>query len=336
MKVSNFYKMMPLFFVVIFLIPVLTVSYQNNVSLLAHPQLQQIKTLFIGVFLEALPFIILGVMLSSLLQIVIKEEWIRRLNPKNPVVGVLLGSMLGIILPICECGMIPVVRRLILKGMPVYIAVTFILSGPILNPVVLVATMVAFRSHPEVILARMGLAFAMSISVGLIVYMLSPKQPLKQSLQRFQLESGSAGLHQHPKTWESFFVHAGNELIEMSKYLVLGAFVTACIQSLVPRAELFALGNGSISSYLFMMGFAFVLSLCSTSDAFVASAFTHAFSVGPLVSFLVLGPMLDFKGLLMLLATFKLKFVILLSLLLIVLIFIGSVAVDFLIRMQFV
>lgn len=128
------------------------------------------------------------------------------------------------------------------------------------------------------------------------------------------------------------FVHAGDELIEMTKYLVLGAFLTACIQSFIPRDELLALGNGPAASYLFMMGFAFILSLCSTSDAFVASAFTHSFSVGPLVSFLVLGPMLDFKSLLMLSATFKTKFVIGLSLLVITLVFIGSIAVDALFR----
>lgn len=330
MKVSTFYKISPLFFPIIFLIPAFVVSYHHKTGLPSNPQLQQIKTLFIGIFLEALPFLILGVLLSSVLQMFIQEEWIRRLNPKNPVLGVLIGSMLGIVLPICECGMIPVVRRLMLKGMPVYIAVTFILSGPILNPVVFMATMVAFRSHPEITFSRMALAFAVSVLVGLIIYMISPKNPLKQSLQLFQLQTDSAGMHQHSKSWSGFFVHAGNEFMDMSKYLVLGSFVTACIQSLIPREELFSLGNGSISSYLFMMGFAFVLSLCSTSDAFVASAFTHTFSIGPLVSFLVLGPMLDFKGLLMLLASFKFKFVIWLVLLLIVLVFVGSVAVNYL------
>lgn len=272
----------------------------------------------------------LGVLLSSLLQIFIKDAWIRRFSPKHPVIGVLFGSMLGFVLPICECGMIPVVRRLMLKGMPVYIAVTFILSGPILNPVVLSATTVAFDAYPEVIWSRMGLALAVAAAIGFIIYVRSPKNPLKLSLDKVQMQSDALPFHQHTKTWSSFFVHAGNELIDMSKYLVLGAFITACIQSFIPREQLLALGDGSLSSYLFMMGFAFVLSLCSTSDAFVASAFTHAFSIGPLLSFLVMGPMLDFKGLLMLLATFRIKFVIGLCLLVIVLVLIGSVAIDFL------
>ncbi|WP_018885877.1 permease [Paenibacillus massiliensis] len=330
MNASTVYKTLPFFFVMIFLIPALTV-WSHDSNLLVHPQLQHIKTIFIGIFLEALPFILLGVLLSSLLQILVKEQWIRRLQPKNPVIGVLLASLLGVILPICECGMIPVVRRLMLKGMPAYMAVTFILSGPILNPVVFMATLMAFRAHPEVVWGRMGLALAVSVSIGLIIYLLYSGNPLKQSLQRFHAQTGSESSHEHSRTWDSFFVHAGNELMEMGKYLVLGAFVTACIQAFIPRDELLDLGSGSLSSYLFMMGFAFILSLCSTSDAFVASAFTHSFTIGPLVSFLVLGPMLDFKSLLMLLATFKLRFVAVLSLLLLILILLGSMAIDILV-----
>lgn len=331
MKASTLYKIPPLFLPVILLVPALTVRLHSKSGLLVNPQLQQIKTIFIAIILEALPFILLSVLLSSLVQVFLKDQWISRLNPKNPLVGVLLASSLGIVLPLCECGMIPVIRRLMVKGMPAYIAITFILSAPILNPVVLTSTLVAFRSHPEVVWGRMGLALAVSISTGLIVYLLCPKNPLKQSLLTFKLQSGSASSHEHPRSWEGYFVHAGNELIEMSKYLALGAFVTACIQSFIPRDQLFALGNGAVSSYFFMMGFAFVLSLCSTSDAFVASAFTHTFSAGPLIAFLVLGPMLDFKGLLMLFATFKTRFVIGLSLLLMVLILFGSVAANYLI-----
>lgn len=331
MKYPVIFKMLPFMIPLVFVIPVLAIWVQNDSSLISSRDIQQVKTVFTGIFLEALPFVLLGVLLSSLLQLFVKEQWVRRITPKNPIIGVLFASMLGIVFPICECGMIPVVRRLMLKGMPAYIAVTFILSGPILNPIVFAATIMAFRSHPEVTIGRMGLAFAVAVTVGLLVYVFSRNNPLKRSLQEFSEQDSANGvrkLHDHPKTWRSLFVHAGDELIEMGKYLVLGAFLTACIQSFIPREELLALGDGPTASYLFMMGFAFILSLCSTSDAFVASAFTHTFTVGPLVSFLVLGPMLDFKSLLMLSATFKTKFVIGLCLLVMTLVFIGSVAVN--------
>lgn len=329
MRVSMLYKMLPVLLLLAFLIPIVAVWPQmGGTDLLSHPQWQQIKTIFIGIFLEALPFVLLGVFLSSLLQMFIKDEWIARWCPKNPILGVVFASFLGFLFPICECGMIPVVRRLMLKGLPAHIAVTFILSGPILNPVVFAATAMAFDSNPGVTYGRMGLAFAVSSLIGLIVYKLFRNNPLKRSLQEFNVKNGSEISHRHEQTWYRFFVHAGDELIEMGKYVVLGIFLTSVIQSLVPRDELLALGGGPLSSYGLMMGFAFILSLCSTSDAFVASAFTHVLSAGPLLSFLVLGPMLDFKSLLMLFATFKPKFVISLSLLIIVLVFTGSVIAD--------
>ena len=125
-----------------------------------------------------------------------------------------------------------------------------------------------------------------------------------------------------PRTGAAF-LHAGDEFVDMSKYLVIGALITACIQTFVSRSDLIQLGNGPVASYVFMMGFAYVLSLCSTSDAFVASAFSHTFALGPLISFLVLGPMLDFKSTLMLLSTFRTRFVIGLSLAIIVLVLPG-------------
>lgn len=233
-------------------------------------------------------------------------------------------STLGIIFPICECGMIPVVRRLMHKGMPAYIAVTFILSGPVVNPIVFTATLLAFPNHPEITMARMGLAFAVASAVGGLVYLFVKRNPLRapkiamtevkthpgfkmalsphhDSHSHTHARAHSHGIsnghhHAHPKNWRGFFIHAGDEFVDMSKYLVIGALITACIQTFVSRSDLIALGNGSATSYVFMMGFAYVLSLCSTSDSFVASAFSHTFALGPLISFLVLGPMLDFKS----------------------------------------
>lgn len=331
MKIPALFKWLPFFLPLLFLFPALMTMPRSGLALLDSIEVQQLKTVFIGIFLEALPFVLLGVLISSLLQIFVKEEWVRRLMPKHPVPGVLFAALLGMILPVCECGMIPVVRRLMLKGMPAYVGITFLLSGPILNPVVLAATMMAFRSHPEITIGRMGLAFMIAVTIGLLVFAFVKNNPLKRSFHDFTAPSEAAGSrtsHAHSKTWRSLFVHAGDEMVDMGKYLVLGAFVTACIQAFIPREELLSLANGPLSSYLFMMGLAFVLSLCSTSDAFVASAFTHTFTVGPLVSFLVLGPMLDFKTLLMLSAAFRTKFVIGLSIVIVMLVFVGSLIVN--------
>ncbi len=113
----------------------LLIIMNRDISLLGLDvsSLQSFKIMFISLILEAFPFILLGVLASSLLQVFVSDKMIQRLTPKNPIGGILFGSLLGILFPLCECGMIPVVRRLIRKGMPAYIGIVFILAGPILN-----------------------------------------------------------------------------------------------------------------------------------------------------------------------------------------------------------
>ena len=343
MKLAANMKLLSILVPCAFLVPVLITMSSDLKQAWNSEALQNVKTVFIGIFLEAAPFLLIGVLLSSLMQWFVSEEMVRKLTPKNPVGGVLVAGLLGIIFPICECGMIPVVRRLMHKGMPAYIAVTFILSGPVVNPIVFTATLLAFPSHPEITIARMGLAFAVAASIGLLVYLFVRQNPLRRAkAAETEVKTHSAFKmahppkhddhdHNHEKNWRSFFIHAGDEFVDMSKYLVIGALITACIQTFISRNDLIALGNGPVASYVFMMGFAYVLSLCSTSDAFVASAFSHTFALGPLISFLVLGPMLDFKSTLMLLSTFRTRFVIGLSIAIIVLVFAGSWLINLLV-----
>ncbi|NQX65685.1 permease [Paenibacillus alba] len=291
-----------------------------TLSMFTLEHTQAFKTIFISILLEAIPFILLGVILSSLLQTFVSEQTIRRFIPQNPILGILFACVLGILFPMCECGMIPVVRRLILKGMPVYIAVVFIVTGPIINPIVFAATFMAFRNHPSIAYSRMGLAFAVAVIIGLVLFRFIKSSPLRISRAHFSAPKAVDG-HQHPSgggfsgKLNTFFVHASDEFFEMGKYLVFGSLLTALIQIFMQRDSLLAIGQGPLSSHLFMMGFAYILSLCSTSDAFVASSFQTSFTSGSLLTFLVFGPMLDFKSTLMLLSVFKSKFVLLLSVL---------------------
>ncbi|WP_059049514.1 permease [Paenibacillus senegalimassiliensis] len=288
------------------------------------------KTIFISIFLEALPFILLGVLSSSLVQLFVSEKLISRLVPRNPVLGILFACFFGVLFPICECGMVPVIRRLIAKGMPVYIAVVFILSGPILNPVVFFATYTAFRSRPEVLYSRMGLAFLAALIIGLIMYRFIRYQPLRWNLDSLYQEDENRSVQHQGWTGKttSLFMHMSNEFFEMSKYLTLGALITALIHTFVNTGQLMAYGNGPLSSHLMMGAFAYILSICSTSDAFVASSFTGTFATGSLITFLVLGPMLDFKGTLMLLSVFKTKFVMTLGAIILIVVLTLSIGWD--------
>lgn len=318
-------RMLPILVPTAFALACLTVLYPSLIRQVPLDELQTFKTSFLGILLEALPFVLVGALLSSLLHLFVSENTLRRFVPKHPVPGILLACLLGLIFPVCECGMIPLIRRMIQKGMPVYIAAVFILSGPILNPVVFGSTYMAFRLYPEMVYARMGLAFAVAAVIGAIIYLTWKDHPLKHPLLAGANTRSEPHSHAHGgRKLTDVFVHAADEVFEMGKYLLIGCILTAGIQSFVAHERLADIGGGPVSSYLFMMGFAFLLSLCSTSDAFVASSFLQTFSGGSLLAFLVFGPMLDFKNLLMLLSVFRTKFVLYLSFLICTLVFTGA------------
>jgi uncharacterized membrane protein YraQ (UPF0718 family) len=307
------------------------------------------KTLFLGILLEAFPFILLGVLFSAILQVFVSDALVQRFIPRNPTAGIIFGSLLGLLFPICECGMIPVVRRLIGKGMPPYIGIVYILAGPIINPVVFVSTWVAFRGNPEIAYLRVGLAFAVSIIAGLILFRFLRNDPMRRKSGAVPVRNsplqdhyhhdhhGHHGHHGHNHEhdyhfsggWKSrmtsVMAHATEEFFEMGKFLIFGAFLTACIQTSVNGATLAALGENPWVSPVFMMGFAFLLSLCSTSDAFVAAPFAGTFGTGPILAFLVFGPMIDVKSTLMMLSTFRTKVVAAIVVITAILVLSGSI-----------
>lgn len=300
-------------------------------QLFTTTNLQTFKILFISIILEAFPFILLGVLFSALLQVFVTDEFIRKYTPKNPIAGVLFGAFLGLLFPLCECGMIPVVRRLIRKGMPAYIGIVYLLAGPIVNPIVFTSTLAAFRTTPEMAYSRMGLAFAVSVLVGLILYRFMRKSPLKETSAFKMIGHNHNHNHNEHKNGKgvlgrmaSILSHASDEFFEMGKYLIFGAFLTAIIQAVVDHSTLVTFAEQPFYSYLFMMAFAFILSICSTSDAFIASSFNGIFDFGPLLAFLVFGPMIDLKNTLMLFSTFRVKIVFVLIALTAVLTLIGA------------
>ena len=313
------------------------------------------------IFLDALPFMLLGVLLSTVVENFIPEAFIRRMTPRHPLGGILFACVLGIMFPLCECGMIPFVRRLMRKGMPVYIAVIFILVGPILNPIVFASTFMAFRGEPSMAYSRMGLTFGVALIVGLLLTRFLKGNPLRHPIENqahtLHHHGGSSPghhadhihahdtmtittitiimntimIHHHGHNHSHnggrtmvMFSHGTTELFEMSKYLMLGAFLTALIQTFVAQDSLSAIGQGPFISHVFMMGFAYLLSLCSTTDAFVAASFANSFSPGSLLAFLVFGPMIDVKSTLMMLSIFKARFVLTLSIVVAVTVLAGS------------
>jgi uncharacterized membrane protein YraQ (UPF0718 family) len=304
-------------------------------------------TLFLSLLVEAIPFLLLGVILSSALLILIDEGQLLKYFPKNPVLSSLFGSSVGFLFPVCECGNVPVARRLLMKGLPTSGAIGFLLAAPTINPIVIWSTWVAFRDQPEIVVYRILFSLAIATIIGCIFSVQADPRPMLQPLlaQRLNwlnpskprpqphsplLQSGTYLLNKSgnplrldggtmtaavlpipsvsgfasPRLWV-FVENVVQEMRELGGMLILGSAIAASIQIFVPREWILGLGQGTISSILAMMLLAVVVSICSTVDSFFALSFASTFTSSSLLAFLVLGPMIDLKGIGLLLSIFK-------------------------------
>jgi uncharacterized protein len=279
----------------------------------------QLNTIFISILIESLPFVLIGVFIAGIIQMFVTEEMIEKWVPKNKVLAVLYATLIGALFPACECGIVPITRRLVAKGVPLYAAIPFMLTGPIINPIVLFSTFIAFGSSLKMVLYRSIFALAVAVLIGLL---------LSVQYKDDQLRKKEVIPYSMPKTlkekWMGTLEHSIDEFFSSGKYLIIGAFVASAMQTYVKTSTLLEIGHGKMSSSLVMMALAFVLSLCSEADAFIASSFQNTFSFGALAAFLVYGPMLDIKNTLMLLQSFKTRFVIVLIAYITIFVFVGS------------
>jgi len=280
----------------------------------------QLNTIFLSMVMEAIPFVLLGVIISGIIQTFLTESWIARIMPKNRLLSTLFGCGIGIFFPSCECGIVPITKRLLGKGVPLNAGIAFMLTGPIINPIVLFSTYIAFGNDWHMAAIRAGAAIAVAFIVSLAVSFLFPELPFREAVQA-SAPQAMAGSDQPPvitaarpsfslvRRLYDVMLHAIDEFFSVGKYLVLGAFIAASMQTFIPTSSLIHLGSNPLTSILVMMTLAFVMSLCSEADAFIASSFRSTFSLGAITSFLVFGPMIDIKNTLMLLGAFKGKFV---------------------------
>lgn len=273
---------------------------------------------------------LLGVVLSSLVHVFVSEDTLLRLVPRNPVLSLVPALALGLLMPVCECGNVAVARRFLVKGLPASSCIAFLLAAPILNPVALFATAVAFRYQPDMVWLRGGLAFLIAAAVGLLIGSMGKgEQILAAGLQRQQQEAHDhrhdhAHDHDHahghghrrqtlPAKLAEVCSHAGGEFLGMMQVLLIGATVASATQVLIPRAAITSLGSGIVFAILAMMSLAFVLSICSTVDAFFALSYSSLFPTPALLAFLVFGPMLGMKSVGLMLTAFRPRVVLALA-----------------------
>ncbi|MFK4154821.1 permease [Streptomyces fungicidicus] len=262
------------------------VMFQDPVRrALAAPVMQSWMTVFVAVVLQALPFLVLGVLLSAAIAVFVPPSFFARALPKRPALAVPVAGAAGAVLPGCECASVPVAGALVRRGVAPAAALAFLLSAPAINPVVLTATAVAFPDAPEMVLARFVASLLVACAMGWLW-----QRPGRADLLRPPSRSSYEGQGRGPAFWGSVrhdVTHAGG-------FLVIGAMAAATLKAVVPAEWLRAAAGHPVLSVLALAALAVLLSICSEADAFVAASLTQ-FSLTARLAFLVVGPMVDLK-----------------------------------------
>ncbi|WP_434686721.1 permease [Pseudanabaena minima] len=328
-------------------------------------QLLSAFTLFLSLLVEAIPFLLMGVLLSGALLIFVDERKLIAILPKNPFLGALAGSLLGFMFPVCECGNVPVARRLISQGAPISVAISFLMAAPTINPVVIWATWTAFRDQPEIAVLRVVLSFMVANIVAMVF---SSQKDLRAILQPNiaialpapKVKAGAVPVgtfflgedRSQPLDFAGYLSSNNQQIItkslpdrlnllldntlaemrELGAILVMGSAIAAVIQVWVPRDIILSLGQGPVSSILAMMILAAIVSICSTVDAFFALSFAATFTGGSLLAFLVFGPIIDLKAIGLILTIFKKRAVVYMFVLTAQLTFLSCLFINFQIR----
>jgi uncharacterized membrane protein YraQ (UPF0718 family) len=278
-------------------------------------QFQTLGIIFVSIVLEALPFTLLGTLIGGFIEVFISREKITRWLPEGRWWTVFVAAGLGIIFPVCECAIVPVVRRLLHKGVPLSAAIAFLLGGPIVNPVVALSTAIAYFGDWSVVAHRMFFGYLIAVCIGLLMGLIFTRAKAVRDevfTGLFQKKDASISGHGNSPALSEKAVlavsHAAGDFFDIGRFLVIGAFIAALLQTLVPRQIFAAAVSTPALSILLMMIMAVVLNLCSEADAFVAASFRSSpVPLAAQLAFMILGPMLDVKLILMYLKVFRIR-----------------------------
>jgi uncharacterized protein len=267
-------------------------------------EVQDVLTLAISVIIESLPFVVLGIVLSIVVQVWLPDGILMRYLPRTPVLRRFCISLFGIALPVCECGNVPLARGLIIKGFTVPESMTFLVAAPIINPITIITTHAAFGFDDGILVARILGGLAIANIVGWLFSLSSRPEALLTD--RFAAECRRPTDHEHPQSRQSKSVDIFvRETSVIMPALFIGALVAGVIQVAVPREVLVSLGSNPLWSVLAMMVLAFVIAVCASVDAFFILPFASTFLPGSIVTFLVFGPIIDIKMLAIMRTTFS-------------------------------
>lgn len=296
-------------------------------------EFSDVVTFSLSIIFEAGAFVFLGIFISILVQVFIPAHWLHRLVPHKPWARRAVISLLGFLFPVCECGNVPMSRAFMLRGFTPAESMTFLVAAPILNPIVIITTQQVFGWDSEILIGRLVFGFLMANLVGWVLSL----HPRQEEL----LTNKFAETCRVPSHGDSFADETGveakfaqsvrvflEETSVMFPALILGSFLAGLIQVLVPRDVLLDIGSNPVLSVFSMMLLAFVISICSSVDAFFALAFVSTFMPGAILAFLVLGPVLDLKLIAMIRTTYSTKAVVIMGSIVILVSAIAGMAVN--------
>ncbi len=291
---------------------------------------------FLAVIVEALPFMLIGSLAGGLIEVFVPIALIDRAFRQKPTRAIFLAGGLGLLIPVCECAIIPIVRRLLGKGVPFSAAITFLLAGPIVNLIVVWSTVIAYSYNWRVVLIRVGCGYVIAVAVGMLLGLFfTHENGLHRSLVGSKPVLCGCG-HEHGQAGQSLMIrlrqameHASDDFFAVGRYLVIGAFIAAVMRSSVSLDSFTSLMGTPWLAILIMMIMAVVLNLCSEADAFIAASFRGLLPDSAQMAFMVLGPMFDIKLLLMYLSVFRKRAIIFLSFTVLVTVFLAMLALAF-------
>ena len=303
--------------------------------------MRDIAIYFTTIMLEAIPFLLLGALISAIIEEFVSEERISKMIPKNRVLGSLVGIFLGLFIPACDCAVIPIAMRLKKKKVPTNVIVSFMLASPIISPVVLLSTFFAFGETekmllfglemPKLFVYRTIFGILVALVVGIILDIICKDAVLKEEIYEHHHHH-----HEHEHIHTCNHHHEGcscsnheketgplgrvkniinimyGDFMGIISYMAVGALLAATMQILLPISNIGGIVQNKYISTFIMMLLAFALSLCSTSDAFIARTFMNSLSKNSILAFILLGPMIDIKNTIVLNKSFNKKFVIVL------------------------
>ena len=303
--------------------------------------MRDIAIYFTTIMLEAIPFLLLGALISAIIEEFVSEERISKMIPKNRVLGSLAGIFLGLFIPACDCAVIPIAMRLKKKKVPTNVIVSFMLASPIISPVVLLSTFFAFGETekmllfgfemPKLFVYRTIFGVVVALVVGIILDIICKDAVLKEEIYEHHHYHHD---HEHIHTCNHH--HEGcscsnheketgpigrvkniinimyGDFMGIISYMAVGALLAATMQILLPISNIGGIVQNKYISTFIMMLLAFALSLCSTSDAFIARTFMNSLNKNSILAFILLGPMIDIKNTILLNKSFNKKFVIVL------------------------